>query len=55
MGFYGVTAISRPTTSISGATYVSSGGGTNLKTDDTFGGYTIAKVVQALINLGLLT
>ena len=55
IGFFAVTPIVRPTTTIAGATYASPGAGTNVKTDDTFGGYTIAKVVQALINLGLLT
>ena len=54
VGFFAVTPILRPTTAITGATYVG-GVGSPLKTDDTFGGYTLAKVVQALINLGLLT
>ena len=56
MGFYGVTAISRPTTAITGATFAAGGGaGTSIKTDDTIGGYTMGQVVQALKNLGLLT
>ncbi len=36
------------------ATVVHSGGGTNIKTDDTFDGYTLAQVVRALRNAGLL-
>lgn len=55
IGFFGVNPISKPTTSISGATFSSPGGGTNIKTDDTFGGYTLAQISQALLNLGLMT
>lgn len=55
LGFYNATEIAQPTTSIAEAAYVSGGGGTNVKTDDTFGGYTIAKMAKALLDLGLLS
>jgi hypothetical protein len=55
IGLFAVTPIARPTTSIGSATVVSPGGGSNIKTDDTFDGYTIAKVVKALRDLGILT
>jgi hypothetical protein len=54
LGFWNSTPIVQPTTAVSSATVVSPGGGTNLKTDDTFDGYTIAQVVKALRNAGLL-
>lgn len=44
----------RETTAVGSATFASPGAGTNIKTDDTFGGYTLQKIVQALINQGLL-
>jgi hypothetical protein len=53
LAFYGETPIVQPSTSISGAA-ISHGTGTTIKADDTFGGYTLAQVVQALINLGVL-
>lgn len=55
IGLFAVTPIVRPTTSIGSATIVSPGGGINIKTDDTFDGYTLAKVVKALRDLGILT
>jgi len=55
IGLFAVTPIVRPTTAIGAATIVSPGGGTNIKTDDTFDGYTLAKVVKALRDLGILT
>ena len=55
IGLFAVTPIVRPTTSIGSATIVSPGGGSNIKTDDTFDGYTLAKVVKALRDLGILT
>ena len=48
------TPIVQPTTAITWATLVSPWWWTNIKTDDTFGGYTIAQVIQALINLWAL-
>lgn len=54
IGFWNKTPIAQPTTAIAGATFVSGGGGTNMKTDDTFGGYTIQQIAQALINIGIL-
>ena len=55
IGLFAVTPIVRPTTSIGSATFASPGGGSNIKTDDTFDGYSIAKVVKALRDLGILT
>jgi hypothetical protein len=55
IGLFAVTPIARPTTAIGSAAFISPGGGTNIKTDDTFDGYTIAKVVKALRDLGALT
>lgn len=54
LGFYGTTPIAKPTTAIASATFASVGG-SGIATNDTFGGYTIAQVVKALINLGILT
>jgi len=54
LSFWNATPIVQPTTAVASATVVSPGGGTNLKTDDTFDGYTIAQVVKALRNAGLL-
>lgn len=44
----------RETTAVGSAAYSSPGGGTNIKTDDTFGGYTLQQITQALINQGFL-
>lgn len=54
LGFYGVVEIQRPTTSVAAATFVA-GAGVAVQDVSTFDGYTIAKVVKALRNLGLLT
>jgi hypothetical protein len=53
LAFWNKTPIVQPTTSITGASFVSGGGGTNLKTDDTFGGYTVAQLAAIIINSGL--
>ena len=51
---HNATALARPTTSIGGATIVyNSGQAVNIAT--TFDGYTLAQVVRALRDLGLLT
>jgi hypothetical protein len=54
LALWNKTPIAQPTTAISGATISSPGAGNVIKTDDTFGGYTLAQVVQALINVGIL-
>jgi len=54
LSFWNATPIVQPTTAVASATVASPGGGTNMKTDDTFDGYTIAQVVKALRNAGLL-
>ncbi|MGI9158996.1 MAG: hypothetical protein ACR2K1_04510 [Saprospiraceae bacterium] len=54
LALWNKTPIVQPTTAISGATIASPGAGNAIKTDDTFGGYTLAQVVQALINVGIL-
>ena len=54
LSFWNKTPIVQPTTSITGATFASPGAGTNIKTDDTFGGYTIGQIAAALINMGIL-
>jgi hypothetical protein len=53
LAFWNATPIVQPTTSVGSATVVG-GGGTNVTTTDTFDGYTIAQVVKALRNSGLL-
>lgn len=54
LGFYGTTPIAKPTTAIASATFAGVGG-TSIATNDTFGGYTLAQIAKALINLGILT
>lgn len=54
IGFYGAAGVARPTTASAAATVAGSGGGT-VTTGSTFDGYTVAQVVKALRNLGLLT
>jgi hypothetical protein len=54
LSFWDATPIVQPTTAVASATVAHTGGGTNIKTDDTFDGYTIAQVVKALRNAGLL-
>jgi hypothetical protein len=53
IGFWNATPIVQPTTAVTSATIVG-GAGTTVKEDHTFDGYTIAKVVKALRNTGLL-
>ena len=54
LSFWNATPIVQPTTAVASATVASPGGGSVIKTDDTFDGYTIAQVVKALRNAGLL-
>ena len=54
LSFWAATPIVQPTTAVASATVASPGGGSVIKTDDTFDGYTIAQVVKALRNAGLL-
>jgi len=49
-----IIKVSQETTAVGSATISSPGGGVNLKDDDTFDGYTLAQVVKALRNQGLL-
>jgi hypothetical protein len=51
--FWNKTPIVQPTTAVGSATRAGSGG-TNLTTNTTFDGYTLAQVVLALRNIGLL-
>jgi hypothetical protein len=51
--FWNKTPISQPTTSITPVTIEHNGGGA-IGANDTFGGYTLAKVVAALRNVGIL-
>jgi hypothetical protein len=53
IGFWNAAPIGQPTTAVAAATRVG-GGGTTLTDTDTFDGYTLAKVVRALRNSGLL-
>jgi len=55
LGFFGADEIAQPTTAIAEATFSSGGAGTNIKTDDTFGGYTLQQIAQALLDLGFLS
>jgi len=50
----GIIKLYQQTTSVGAATFASPGGGNTIKTDDTFDGYTVQKVVKALRNLGIL-
>jgi hypothetical protein len=54
IAFYDETPILQPTTSGGSATVASPGAGNTIKTDDTFDGYTLAQVVRALRNIGIL-
>jgi hypothetical protein len=51
--FWNATPNVQPTTGITGAAYQHNGGG-SVGVDDTFGGYTLAKVVAALQRVGIL-
>ena len=53
LGFWNAAPIIQPTTAVAGATRTG-GGGTTLTDTDTFDGYTVAQVVKALRNTGLL-
>jgi hypothetical protein len=54
LGLFNATPITRPTTSHGSASVAGSGGG-NITQNTTFDGYTVAKVVKALRDLGILT
>jgi hypothetical protein len=53
LGFWDKTPVVQPTTGISGATFVADNGG-SIHPSSTFDGYTIAQVVAALRQLGIL-
>jgi hypothetical protein len=53
LGFWNAAPIVQPTTAVAAATRVG-GGGTTVTDTDTFDGYTIAQVVKALRNTGIL-
>ncbi len=53
IGFFGTPKIAQPTTSVGSSTFADSGA-TVVHTGSTFDGYTLAQVVKALRNLGLL-
>jgi hypothetical protein len=53
LAFWDKTPVVQPTTSISGAAFVVSSGG-SIHPTSTFGGYTIAQIAQALIDVGIL-
>lgn len=54
LAIWGKTPIVQPTTAGGSATVASPGAGSTIKTDDTFDGYTLAQVVRALRNIGVL-
>lgn len=54
LAIWGKTPIVQPTTAGGSATVSSPGAGSTIKTDDTFDGYTLAQVVRALRNIGVL-
>jgi hypothetical protein len=53
LSFWNKTPIVQPTTGIAAATRVHNAS-TTIHTGDTFGGYTIQQIAQALINIGIL-
>jgi hypothetical protein len=53
LSFWNATPIVQPTTAVTAATFVANAG-TAINSASTFDGYTIAKVVKALRNTGLL-
>jgi hypothetical protein len=53
LAFWNATPIVQPTTAVASATYVAVGGG-NIQLNDTFDGYTVAKVIKAIRNIGLI-
>jgi hypothetical protein len=54
LAFWNKTPIVQPTTGITGAAFVQVNTTTAVSTASTFGGYTLDKVVAALINIGIL-
>jgi hypothetical protein len=54
LSFWNKTPIAQPTNAIAGATLAGSGG-TTITSGNTFGGYTMQQIAQALINIGILT
>jgi hypothetical protein len=54
LSFWNKTPIAQPTTGIAAATLAGSGGST-ITSGNTFGGYTLQQIAQALINIGILT
>ncbi len=55
LGLYGVTPVARPTTAISGVTVASTGSGDLIASSTTFAGWTLPKIVAALISQGILS
>lgn len=53
LAFWNKSPILQPTTSIVGLTRTGTGG-TTITDTNTFGGYTVGQVIQALINIGIL-
>jgi hypothetical protein len=53
IGFWNATPIVQPTTAVASATFVVNSGGT-IHPTSTFDGYTIAQIVKALRNMGIL-
>jgi hypothetical protein len=53
LAFWDKTPVAQPTTGISGAAFVADSGG-SIHPSSTFGGYTIAQIAQALIDVGIL-
>lgn len=53
LGFWNATPIVQPTTAVASATRVA-GVGASVLVDDTYDGYTLAQIVKALRNAGLL-
>jgi hypothetical protein len=53
LAFWDKTPVVQPTTSISEAAFVADSGG-SIHPSSTFGGYTIAQIAQALIDVGIL-
>lgn len=54
IGVFNVAPVARQTVAVAAAAYAAVGGG-NVQVNDTFGGYTIGQIVQALKNYGWLT
>ena len=53
-GFWNATPIVQPTTAVASAAFASAFGGTVIQDIDQFDGYTVAQVVKALRNIGIL-